>query len=413
MKAVNKFKKLIAHRRPQIMSSILSEEDSARFSQPPITMQRGSRTVPVPHKSHSVTAFDRRPVEGALVVEGVHRELDILWGPDGATTGSDGDHRGKSSDPLLKARAEDRSKATSSPPVHAMDQRPDHALQPQVSRMSTGGEEDEQYLAFRPEHSHPQPNHARSYDEARHRGHAHDPLQDHLYLYIGPSSYSGAGSHGDRRATFAPHAKDEGTPVVSESPGAADIDIYETAYRDEIERIRQRCKEEGKEEEPTVYLTRRVDARLAAVGQLAGRFVAKGEEGLERFGSATGWKDKRARVTDVSRALHAAARQEYEKRRQDRRHKDRTRAAQADGSRPSAEANETAENQPDLRQHEASGAQSRESSAPQSRTLSMFAQTALAGRAMEKGKQAKESFRNLMGMMKDGGGDSKEGNDTS
>jgi [calcium/calmodulin-dependent protein kinase] kinase len=52
-------------------------------------------------------------------------------------------------------------------------------------------------------------------------------------------------------------------PVVSESPGAADFDIYETAYRQEIERIRADTLpgKEGKGSVPMVYLTRRVDGK--------------------------------------------------------------------------------------------------------------------------------------------------------
>jgi hypothetical protein len=203
-------------------------------------------------------------------------------------------------------------------------------------------------------------------------------------------------------------------PIVSESPGAADIDIYETAYTDEIERIRQRCRDEGKdEEESTVYLTRRVDARLMAISQLAGRFRAKGEEGLDRFGTATGFKDKAARVTDVSRALRAAAREEYEKRREERRQKQRETSSQAEATKHSTDSDTTTEKQADTRKCESSNAQPSESSATQSWAPSMFSQTAFAGKAMGKGRQAKDSFRSLMTMMKDRGSGSKDGNEAS
>ena len=201
---------------------------------------------------------------------------------------------------------------------------------------------------------------------------------------------------------------------MSESPGAADIDIYETAYTEEIERIRQRCKEEGKdEEEPRVYLTRRVDARLLAISQLAGRFRAKGEEGLDRFGAATGFRDRKARVTEVSRALRAAAREEYEKRRQERRQKEREAGAQAEAAKPSAESDATTGNPSDPNQRQASDAQARESNLMQSWTPSILSQTAFAGKAAEKGRQAKDSFRNLMAMRKDRGSASKGDKETS
>jgi calcium/calmodulin-dependent protein kinase kinase 2 len=404
MKAVNKFKKLVANKRPAIMSSILGEEDSSRFSQPPLSMRRGLKAPPLPHKSQSVPTFDRRAVEGALVVEGVHRDIDMVRSPDHAKGDHHEDQTGQSDTTSPGSKEGASPKATESAPKHSGDDSLAHGLQVQLSRETSGAEEEEQYLAFRPEHPPSDSSHARSYDEAGKRGHAHDPLQDHLYLYIGPSTFSGASGNADRRATFAPDEEEEEVAMVSESPGAADIDIYETAYRDEIERIRQRCKDEGKdEEEPTVYLTRRVDARLFAVGQLAGRFKAKSGEGLDRFGTATGWKDKKARVTDVSRALRDAAREEYEKRRQERRQKYRKASAQ-----PAAEPDASTEDESQVRQQGESGTQSPESGTAQSRTPSMFAQSALGGRAMEKGRQAKTSFKSLMSIVKERSNASKD-----
>ena len=78
MKAVNKFKKLVAHKRPPIMSSILGEGDSARFSQPPLAMQGNGKAPPLTHKSQSLDTFDRQAVEGTLAVEGVHREMNVV-----------------------------------------------------------------------------------------------------------------------------------------------------------------------------------------------------------------------------------------------------------------------------------------------------------------------------------------------
>jgi calcium/calmodulin-dependent protein kinase kinase 2 len=70
--------------------------------------------------------------------------------------------------------------------------------------------------------------------------HAHDLLaEDPLCLNVGP---------GGEDAHLEP------SHVVSESPPATDINVYETAYREEVERIRKR---RGKG--ATVYLTRRVD----------------------------------------------------------------------------------------------------------------------------------------------------------
>jgi [calcium/calmodulin-dependent protein kinase] kinase len=55
---------------------------------------------------------------------------------------------------------------------------------------------------------------------------------------------------------------DEPMPIVSESPGAAEFDIYETAYRTELERIKSKSSTfPGAGVSPKVYLTRRVEGK--------------------------------------------------------------------------------------------------------------------------------------------------------
>ena len=157
--------------------------------------------------------------------------------------------------------------------------------------------------------------HAYTSDDTGHKGHAHDPLEDQLYLYVGPSTFSGLSNASNEDGIFIPG--DDDGPIVSESPGAADVDIYETAYRDEIERIMARAKIEQKE--PNVYLTRRVDAKLMAISGRAGKWAARGEEAKNQIKDYTQFSARRARVTEVSRALRQAAREEYERRRQEHR----------------------------------------------------------------------------------------------
>jgi len=77
------------------------------------------------------------------------------------------------------------------------------------------------------------------------KGHAHDPLTDVLFLDIGPDSDSLLTKSG------AEH-------LISESPGAADMNVYEAAYEAEMQRILVR---RGKT--PTIYLTRRVEGNKA------------------------------------------------------------------------------------------------------------------------------------------------------
>ncbi|PYH40316.1 putative calcium/calmodulin dependent protein kinase [Aspergillus saccharolyticus JOP 1030-1] len=130
------------------------------------------------------------------------------------------------------------------------------------------------------------------------RGHARDPLEEEFpFLFIGPSTYSGLlvseghetlADNSIPEEPGSPVAKesvdmvndmhtnldtDMAYPVVSESPGAAEFDIYEIAYRQEIERIRAHSlPRQGSE--PKVYLTRRVEGKddvMKLVGQSATR----------------------------------------------------------------------------------------------------------------------------------------------
>lgn len=232
--------------------------------------------------------------------------------------------------------------------------------------------------------------HANTTDEIGHRGHAHDPLEDQLYLYIGPSTFSGTSSTLDDDGTFVPG--DDTVPVVSESPGAADVDIYETAYRDEIERIMARAKEEKRE--PNVYLTRRVDAKLMAISGLAGKWAAMGEEAKNQIKDYTQFSARRARVTEVSRALRQAAREEYERRRQERREliaaekAARAKGKEEEASKPGAPAS------PPPTEGEIEETMT---GSPQS----MSRQSAYwKGKAVDKGRQARTSIMGLMDMVK-------------
>lgn len=120
------------------------------------------------------------------------------------------------------------------------------------------------------------------------RGHARDPLEEeHLFLNIGPSTFSGLARTSSEQdypvsssspipipdpqstTNISEHTtlSSETTkteiettddfPIVSESPGASEIDIYETAYREEIERIKRRSI--ARRDTSTIYLTRRVE----------------------------------------------------------------------------------------------------------------------------------------------------------
>lgn len=84
MKAVNKFKKSVAYKRPPIMSSILGEGNSPRFSQPPLAMRGNDIAPALTRKSQSLDSFDRQAVEGSLAAEGVHGGMNVMVQGDSA-----------------------------------------------------------------------------------------------------------------------------------------------------------------------------------------------------------------------------------------------------------------------------------------------------------------------------------------
>lgn len=78
------------------------------------------------------------------------------------------------------------------------------------------------------------------------KGQAHDPLEDTLYLGIGTGTESPI-----EPGTFG---------VVSESPGAAEMNVYEKAYQEEVDRILKNKEQVPQSQSsPKLYLTRRVD----------------------------------------------------------------------------------------------------------------------------------------------------------
>ena len=216
MKAVKKFKQIISHRRPARMNGILGRD--TRLVQPPLSMDTYQK--PSLHKSRSVDAHDRRNLEQALVAEGVHRSIKVNLEEappareDGNVTFSPPtSSKRKSSHPASSPAAHDPSSPTSARRTlnaHPQDHRPPTSAQTwPVTKPNDHG-----------------------------KGHAHDPREDHPFVGIGPG--------GD----YQPN----GPPVVSESPPTASIDIYETAYQEQVERIRAR---QGRS--ATLFLTRRVE----------------------------------------------------------------------------------------------------------------------------------------------------------
>jgi len=214
MKAVKKFKEILSrHKRPPAMEAIFGQD--TRIVQPPLSMSRSDRP-PLYHKSRSIDTHDRRPLEQALATEGVHRDVDldsydksVLDREDSAVTYSPSTPTKRASDydPTASPTSPTNHKRTLN--AHPKDHRP-------------------------PIHSATAPMPVDHHG----KGQAHDPLSDHLYLALGPGGNSAPPS----------------PPAVSESPPAADVDIYEDAYHMELERIR-----EAQGNSTKLFLTRRVE----------------------------------------------------------------------------------------------------------------------------------------------------------
>jgi [calcium/calmodulin-dependent protein kinase] kinase len=231
MKAARRFKGLLTKTRPYIMDSILGQ--SSRMVQPPQAMNSPSsrkpsrdmlpRVVPpsLHHRPHSDGTQDRRPIEQALAREGVHRAIDpdIMDSPVPMTPTTNFPA------PFAFAHKPSGPKPSADPP-HSYTRRDPL---PKSTRADSGK-------------ALPEDHHG--------RGHAHNPLDDFLYLSIGPGARDDPSSDPSSDPSAA-DANDE-FPTVSESPPASELNIYETAYHQEVERIRTNSRS------ATLYLTRRV-----------------------------------------------------------------------------------------------------------------------------------------------------------
>ena len=249
MKAVKRFKEFLSKRRPELLDSILGQE--TRIVQPPLTMDRKSfnKEHLRPQKAHSVDSHDRKPIEQALAREGIHRPIDtekinyhITQRDDTTSTG--------------------RNIAKPSPSPHPTSP---HVASPPPTDGSSSSSHPKSVPTSKP------PIHTSTLNEHKlyGKGQAHDPLSDSfLFLSIGPSS----------NASPTDGNSPNGTPLVSESPPAAEGNIYEMAYHEEVERIRRNSRS------TTLYLTRRVQntEKYKSDGNMKG-IDERHEQG------ATGW----------------------------------------------------------------------------------------------------------------------------
>jgi [calcium/calmodulin-dependent protein kinase] kinase len=198
-------------------------------------------------KSKSQDTHDRRPVEGALSTEGVHHRINI-------------DERGQRLPhnmddmayikPGLRAEAAGRRPAPRSPATSS-------PTTPTVPGLDGNAKVIHENMSIRPApiHSISTPGgiapSSSTPTTPLGKGHAHNPLEDTLFLNIGTGE------------DFPP-APEDGC-IVSESPSNVDINVYETAYEEEVQRIIAQRREQfaasaaANARRPTLYLTRRVE----------------------------------------------------------------------------------------------------------------------------------------------------------
>lgn len=282
MRAVKNFKRLTdPSKAGSVLQSILGADHEAHFVAPPMEMDE-SDDFPTVGLDPNADGGHHRLVGGIRKVVGRHPMLAGSQGRDGPVA-----ERPSASSPM---------NTTSHTGDPASSQRSRGACEPPERKDSgsirsgrSTGKADATGPPSQSASPHPALSRASSTTTKRSvegtRGHARDPLEeDFPYLFIGPSTYTGTSPQepsefnigSDPSPIFSEPdntmdgidpaldaaVSDEPIQIVSESPGAADFDIYETAYRKELERIKSKTSTfPGAGVSPKVYLTRRVEGK--------------------------------------------------------------------------------------------------------------------------------------------------------
>lgn len=245
MRAVKRFKGLLFRQRPGPLNDILGHK--SRITEPPLSINErdGVRL----RNSVSVDVHDRRPVGGVLAAEGVHHDIPV----------SENLRRVPDQIDKVAILVNEPGKGVSTPGTTNTPQR-SQSDEPDASR-SHGS----------PEAS---SNAERVVRTDKGRGHAHtrDPQERPLYLNIGTGA--DLSDHSNESGAVAPTPDEASTvPVVSESPSALDMNVFERAYEEEVRRIQL---EHGGRGSKTLYLTRRVEGSKK-IRQMSD-FIAQGRE---------------------------------------------------------------------------------------------------------------------------------------
>jgi hypothetical protein len=242
MKAARRFKTKVSEKRGVLIDGILGRE--SRFSRPPHSIH---------NQTKSQTTDDRKPLDRILVTSGINRNVEVndkmqaippdmenltMYASPEAEDDSDLERRLGETEAHYKQRLE------------ALRHHPDGLTRSPTATSDPVRVEQRRSRTF------PVDGHL--------PGHAHDPLEDIFYLRIGhdPTLLSTQDDSSD------PY------PMISESPPAVEMNIYEQAYQEEMERILAR-----RGREPSIYMTRRVEHRddIRALGSIkdAGKYAAR------------------------------------------------------------------------------------------------------------------------------------------
>ncbi|KAJ5539128.1 Calcium/calmodulin-dependent protein kinase kinase cmkC [Penicillium frequentans] len=265
MKAVKNFKRLVEpNKADPAMQSILGADHEAHFVEPPMEMD--------PDDEFPVVGLDESVGTGHGSGGGVRK----VFGRHPMLAGQDRRDNSWNSDSASSSRLGQSPVGSKRPSgVFEPERKDSGSIRTGRSPASFGHE------ARQSQSGSPMPlSRASSATTKRSvegtRGHARDPLEEEFpYLHIGPSTYTGSSQEptdlniGSDPAPLVagPDSMendldpDSVGPVhfVSESPGAAEFDIYDTAYRQELERINANSSQTFPGVGPRVYLTRRIE----------------------------------------------------------------------------------------------------------------------------------------------------------
>lgn len=228
MRAVKKFKRVISRRDSTDHPQQIFDQEERLF-QPPLSMSPPHRGSGSRRKTRSVDSYDRHDGGGAMASLREH-------GPE--TSG---------------AFRQDGLRLRMARPPH------DHDVA--MGDLPTSGLSNEPALGRG--------------SQIAGKGQAHDPREDEpLILDVGPGSPDEGQSH-----------------VISESPTGTEMNVYETAYREEVERIRRTHGHSA-----TIYLTRRIEH---------GAGTGRDDGAVNRSGPGDRPKIKWGSVLDMTKATRS------------------------------------------------------------------------------------------------------------